>query len=528
MISFNAQYNLYCKRNDDTHVAIRFNEAELTVGGLKKHVRHLIRNLVDLGVKKGMRVGYTMVNNIDIIPLFIAISQIGACAVPLTSILPNYTKATLFKERGVQFVITTGKELEGIVECMKRVEANYTIATIDENDIGTYSFSLPLYKKINVDDYIVDENEIDLTLMVGSSSGTTGVAKMVYMLQGNIGEEINAVRALSEVTEGKNSKDARNLVAFPISTSVVLVMIGLMFAGETLMYSEDLSPAHFLDLADKLKATKITAPPAYFELLLQSGQIPKHDLQLLETVSMGMDFCSVGLIKRLRENMKALKYFSNGYGLVETCNVYMVNAIDVRENLDKLHYLYLPKEANNVIEVRNDEGQVVGIGEVGEIYIKGNNVVQGYANNVEESEIYFQDGWFKTGDIARREDERGITLFGRRKNFIKRGGKSVSPIMVENCINKIKGIAGCGVVGIPHPLYGEMIWAFIVRDQGEKVSLREIKKHCKEILPYYMLPDQVEFIEEIPKNKGVGKVDYIALREIGKNKLEELLGGVQE
>lgn len=525
MISFNAQYKLYCNRLEDSHVAIRFNEEELTVGGLKEHVQHLVRNLIDLGVRKGMNVGYTMVNNIEIIPLFIAISRVGACAVPLTAMLPNLSKATLFKERNVQFVITTGKELEGLVECTKRIEANYTLATLDENSLGAYSFSTPLYKKINIEDYIIDDHETDLNLMIGSSSGTTGVSKMVYMSQGNIGEEVIAVRSLSKVTEGDKSKEARNIVAFPMSTSVVLVMIGFLFAGETLMYSQDLSPAHFLELAEKLEATKITAPPAYFEMLLQSGQIAKHNLQCIKTVSMGMDFCPVGLIKRLRDSLKTLKYFSNGYGLVETCNVYMVNAIDITESLDKLHYLYLPEEANNNIEVRNEAGEVVGIGEIGEIYIKGNNVVKGYANNVEESQTYFKDGWFKTGDIARREDEKAITLLGRHKNFIKRGGKSISPIVVENCINKIKGVAGCGVVGVPHPLYGEMIWAFIVRDGESEINLKEIKKYCKEVLPYYMIPDQVEFIEEIPKNKGVGKVNYTALRELGKNKLEELLGG---
>lgn len=389
--------------------------------------------------------------------------------------------------------------------------------------MGVYSFSTPLYKRINIEQYIVNENETDLNLMVGLSSGTTGVSKMVYILQGNAGEEMSVIRGLSEITGEKN---IRSLAAFPLSTSVVLVLIGFLFAGETLMCSEDLSPAHFLTLAEKLKATKLIAPPAYFEMLLQSGQISNHKLETVQNIGMGMDFCSVGLIKRLIENLKGLKYYSNGYGLVETCNVYMVNAIDIKNSLEKLHYLYLPKEANNTIEVRNDQGEDVAVGETGEIYVRGNSVVKGYANNIEESHIYFQDGWFKTGDIARRESENAVTLLGRRKNFIKRGGKSVSPIEVENCINSLKGIAGCGVVGVPHPLYGEMIWAFVVCEE-EKVNLKEIKKHCKEMLPYYMIPDQIEFIEEIPKNAGVGKVDYIALREQGKNRLEELLGGVQ-
>lgn len=97
MISFNKQYNLYCKKYDEIHTAIIFNGEELTVGQLQEKVRHLIRHLVDLGVRKGISVGYTMPNNIDVIPLFIAISQIGACAVPLTIMMPNHKKASFFQ-----------------------------------------------------------------------------------------------------------------------------------------------------------------------------------------------------------------------------------------------------------------------------------------------------------------------------------------------------------------------------------------------------------------------------------------------
>lgn len=524
IISFNAQYNTFCNKYNDEHIILKFNEQEVSKKLFKERVHSLMAHLIDLGVKKGMGVGYTMPNNIDIIPLFVAISQIGAYAVPLFHMMPDRMKVNIYKETKVRFVITTGKQLESFIEHSKELEADYTMATIDENNMGAYSLVAPLYKKIVAQEHIINEEEINLPLMVGLSSGTTGTSKFVFMTQGNIGEEVKVGMALNEEASKGQAHLKKYMAAFPFSTSVVLVLIGFIFNGTTLIYSDDTSPRNFLKLAAENKVVELSGPPAYFELLLNSSEINMYDLTSVQRVGMGMDFCSVGLIKRLKGALKNLKYYTNGYGLVETCNIYMINCIDISADLGLLHHLHLPSTANNEIEVRNEEGQVVNVGEVGELYVKGPNVVSGYANNVKETLMHFREGWLKTGDIARKESEREITLLGRCKNFIKRGGKSVSPIIVENCINEVKGVACCGVVGIPHPLYGEMIWAFIVCEKGAKVTLRDIKKHCKEILPYYMLPDQVEFIDEIPKNSGVGKVNYKVLREMGETKLKEMLG----
>lgn len=526
IISFNAQYNIFCNKYNDRHIMLKFNDQEVSKKLFKERVDHLIAHLIDLGVKKGMGVGYTMPNHIDIIPLFIAISQIGAYAVPLFHMMPDRTKVNIYKETKVKFVITTGKQLEKFIECSKELEADYTMVTIDENTVGAYSLAGPLYKKLVLEEYIINKEETTLPLMVGLSSGTMDTSKVVFMTQGNIGEEVKVGMALSEASSKGQAHLKKCMAAFPFSTSVVLVLIGFIFNGVTLIYSDDMSPNNFLKLAAENRAVELSAPPSYYEMLLNSQEINTYDLTSVKSVSMGMDFCSVGLIKRLKGALKNLKYYANGYGLVETCNIYMINCVDVIEHLELLHHLYLPSTAHNQIEVRNEEGEVVNVGEVGEIYVKGPNVVSGYANNVKETLMNFRDGWLKTGDIARKESETEVTLLGRCKNFIKRGGKSVSPIIVENCINKVKGVACCGVVGIPHPLYGEMIWAFVVCEKGAQVTLREIKKHCKEILPFYMLPDHVEFIDEIPKNGGVGKVNYKALREIGKIKLKDMLGEI--
>ncbi len=527
IISLNEQYEIFQRQYEEEHIVLRFNHQALSKKEFDNRVQSLMAHLIDIGVRRGVGVGYTMPNHIDIIPLFIAISKLGAYATPVFYMMPEGTKVSIYKEAKVRFVVTTGAHLETFIAHSKEQEAEYTVVTIDENDIGIYSLTATLYKDVVVGEYEIDTDEVTLPLMVGLSSGTTGTSKLVFMTQGNIGEEIKVGKAVNAAGIKENNTPNKCVVAFPLSTSVMLVLLGMMFNGATLIYSDDMSPQNLLRLAAQTGATQLSGPPAYYELILNTPEIRTLDLSCIESVSMGMDFCSVGLIKRLREALSNLKYFLNGYGLVETCNIFMINCVDVREeSLERLHRLYLPKTANNKIEVRNNKGEVVNKGEEGELYIKGPNVVSGYANNVEETIMSFKDGWLKTGDIARKESDTEVTLLGRRKNFIKRGGKSVSPIIVENYINKVPGVACCGVVGVPHALYGEMIWAFVVCEKGRNVTLRDIKKYCKEVLPYYMLPDQVEFIDEIPKNSGVGKVNYKVLREMGIVKLQEMLGEI--
>jgi acyl-CoA synthetase (AMP-forming)/AMP-acid ligase II len=157
-------------------------------------------------------------------------------------------------------------------------------------------------------------------------------------------------------------------------------------------------------------------------------------------------------------------------------------------------------------------------------------VVRGYLGNPAETEnaggyASFKDGWFRTGDLARNEGNDTITLLGRKKYLIKRGGKSVSPIVVQNELNKIPGVRNSAVVGVPHQLYGEMVWAFIVKQPQADLQLKAIMRHCRAELPNYMIPDQVTFIDEIPKNPGVGKVDFEKLRIMAQQELEQINGG---
>jgi len=253
--------------------------------------------------------------------------------------------------------------------------------------------------------------------------------------------------------------------------------------------------------------------------------LASFDLSTVKRMMVGMDFLTPSLVERFKQKFVNLEGFANGYGLVETSNVYMIcKSLDEKALLTaETSKMVVACEANE-IEVRDENGSLVDFGSIGELYVKGVNVVGGYINNPEESAKSFNDGWFKTGDIVRYESKDSVTLLGRKKYLIKRGGKSISPIVVQDTINTLDGISNSAVVGIPHPLYGEMVWAFVVKTPGATIEFKDVMKHCRTELVNYMVPDQILFIDEIPKGQGVGKVNYEKLKELAQNELKTIEG----
>lgn len=526
--TFNEVYLEYCEKNSVDEKVIYFNDVELTLGDLQQRVDEIMRQLIRLGVVEGTGVGYSLDNCIDILPLFIAISRIGAYGFPLFPGFTSLYKMESYQKAGISLVITNEAYVEELQKTAQEIQYQAKFSVVEASN-RYESIMGDTEDLIDIDSYLIDVKNMDIPLMIGISSGTTGIPKMVAMSQKNIGSEIIVMMDMEKNSMEKlGDSDHKRIVAFPLSTSVVLVLYGILFQNISICFTDNMRPMHFLECAEKWKVNGITCPPAYLESILLLKDNLKYDLSRIATIEGGMDFFSPSLIRRIRTILPGLRVYGGGYGLVETCNVYMFKVMDItREDIEDTARYELSKDAENVIKVCDKLGKEVACGEIGEVYVKGPNVVTGYITspgNIKES---FPDGWLHTGDIARKINERTINMLGREKYFIKRGGKSVSPIVVQSEINKTEGVKDSAVVGVPHPLYGEMIWAFVVKKDDISLTLKDIKKTCKKNLPYYMQPDQITFIEDIPKKQGVGKVNYDLIREMGKEVLKKITSSAQ-
>lgn len=512
----NSLYEEFIKNNDPDTTLMHFNDKTIKLYELKEMVCHYARHLAILGVKTGDCVGYTTPSCPENFYLLLAISKLGAIAVPLFHMIPDISKADTFKKSGARIVLTTSIQYISLNECSVKANAEYKIITIDACSEAEYDLARPVE---GGSDFEYPDKEISPSspLMKASSSGTTGIPKSVIFTQSNIASEILSSKNLipSYALEG-NGKFSCS-IAFPLSTTGIVTNLGLLFGGICLNFSSDVSPIKYLQILSKWKSDIIGAPPSYFEAILSLPSIDSYDLSNVKTLTSGMDFLSPSLVGRIKDRFVNLNGYANGYGLSETTNVVMVCKAHSEEKLkNPTNVMKLIENCGNIIDVRDENGAQVPVGSEGELYIKGLNVVNGYPDNPSETEKCFVDGWFKTGDVVRNEGNNTVTLLGRKKYLIKRGGKSISPIVVQDTINTLDGVKDSAVVGVPHHLYGEMVVAFIVKNEGSDINLRDIMRHFRSSLPSYMVPDQIAFIDKIPKNPGVGKVDYETLKKLAE------------
>jgi long-chain acyl-CoA synthetase len=199
---------------------------------------------------------------------------------------------------------------------------------------------------------------------------------------------------------------------------------------------------------------------------------------------------------------------TQGYGLTETSPVVAVNIISDEYN----GTIGLPLPSTD-ISLRNDNGDEIGIDEVGELCIKGPQVMKNYWNNKNETKNAFtEDGFFKTGDIASIDKNGYIKIVDRKKDMIISSGFNVYPNEIEDYVATHSDVLECGVIGIPDINRGESIKLFVVTSN---VNLKEndILSFCKEGLTVYKIPKKIEFIDELPKN-NVGKILRRKLREL--------------
>ncbi|WP_010249065.1 class I adenylate-forming enzyme family protein [Acetivibrio cellulolyticus] len=523
----NDIYEEFIKTGKPQDTIMCIDEKSITLEEFQRNVDLFTKHLIKLGVQTGTVVGYTMPNCQEIFYLFIAISRLGGCAVPLFHMLPDMAKVDIFKKCKVQFVITKSQQFANLKESSDKMGAQYKIATIDESN-AFYNFTMPICPEIEIKDYILAQTDPDLPILMASSSGTTGIPKSVIMTQSNFASEIHASYELVSPFNINGPDGFSSIMAFPLSTAGILTCLGALFEGVCAIFMTEISPVKFVQLLAYWKADTMSAPPAFYEAILTLPTLDNLDLSSIKRVMTGMDFFSPSLWSRLKAKFTGLNGFANGYGLTETSNVFMICKSIGEENPTSTTLMKLAENIGNAIEVRDEEGNCVPVGSEGELYVKGPNVVKGYVGNPEETQKSFNDGWFKTGDIVRYEGNNSITLLGRKKYLIKRGGKQISPIVVQDYINSLPGVKESAVVGVPHQLYGEMTWAFIVKKEGCDLEIKDIMKHCRSGLVNYMVPDQMSFIEEIPKNSGVGKVNYEKLKEIANNELLNITGGSHE
>jgi len=200
-----------------------------------------------------------------------------------------------------------------------------------------------------------------------------------------------------------------------------------------------------------------------------------------------------------------------GYGLSEASTV---NCGNIAGRSPKYGSIGLCYQKCNTIKVFDEEGLELPAGATGEIVIRGSGVMKGYWNKPQETAAALRGGWLHTGDIGHMDEEGYLYITDRKKDLIIRGGENVYPKEVEDVLHRHPMVLEAGVIGVPDPVYGEEVKAFVVLKVAGSISGKELQDFCAGHLPSFKRPKSIRFMDSLPKS-AVGKILRRELRDIG-------------
>jgi len=247
--------------------------------------------------------------------------------------------------------------------------------------------------------------------------------------------------------------------------------------------------------------------PFMFASLCREMERRRRNIKGLEFCFSGASALSSKVRQEFQERTGATIF--EGFGLSEASPVTHANPPDDTVRPGTIG-LPLPGTDARVVDLETGLCQVAR-GEVGELIIRGPQVMQGYLNNPEETSRMLRNGWLHTGDLARRDADGFFTLVDRKKDMIISAGLNIYPTEVEEVLAEHSSVAECAVIGTPDELYGEVVTAYVVLAPGQAVNDEELRSHCKKQLAAYKVPRIIEVRDELPKN-FLGKVRRIDLR----------------
>ena len=462
-------------------------DARITYGDLRAQVRSVARALAAAGVGRGDRVGMALPNGIPMIVSLLAASAVGTAA-PLN---PAY------KEDEFRFYLddTNARVLlvprEGAEAARHAAGDSVAILTVGMDGAGTVHVDGP-----SPGDLTGTPNVDDVALIL-HTSGSTGRPKRVPLTHANL-----SISAGNVVRSYALTSDDVSLCVMPLFHvhGLVASTLATLATGGTVVVPAKFSPLSFWRIAKDHGVTWYSAVPTLHQLLLAragSGTGKPAGAERLRFIRS----CSASLPPPVMQSLEAAfgAPVLEAYGMTEAAHQMSSNPLPPA-----------PRKPGSVgpgtdvrISIMDAAGTHLPTGERGEVVIQGPNVITGYENNPEANATSFVDGWFRTGDQGYLDDEGYLTLVGRLKELINRGGEKVSPREIDEVLLTHPAIAEAVCFGVPHPTWGEEVAAAVVL--RESTTEAELLAFCREHLADFKRPKQIHITTDIPRT-ATGKI----------------------
>jgi len=489
--------------------ALIFEEKRFTYQEFNDRVNRFANALLRLGLRKGEKVATLLFNSNQFVEIFFATVKIGGVFTPINFRFTAQEVFYILDHSDARFFIY-GEEFSNLIETirsrLKKVDIYISVGESISSSVLNYEKLLgdSFPNEPNIPIYERDECQVMYT------SGTTGRPKGALLTHGNI------LWNLVNTILGREEKEGEvSLVIGPLYHTAALnnhFITRVALAG-TSIFIKDFDPKKVMEIIKKEKVNVISGAPAMYHLLL-SLPYEEYDTKSITKCTTGASILPNETKERLMKLFPNIHGVYDVYGCTEaTPSIAILNA---RDSLRKRECVGPPVP---FLEVRivDDQDRDVPTGEVGELICRGPNVMKGYYKDRKATREALKGGWLHTGDFGRMDEEGYVYIVDRKKDMIVSGGENIYPREVEELLYHHPKIHDVAVIGIPDPIWGESVKAFVVLKNGEVMREEEVIEYCKSHLASYKKPKSVEFMEFLPRNPS-GKVLKTLLREQSRDR----------
>jgi long-chain acyl-CoA synthetase len=502
--------------------ALAFQGKTITYKELDLMVSRFASALKGLGVGPGDRVGILLPNLVQAAVSIYGAFRVGAIAAPNN---PLYTDRELehqLNDSGAKILIcldllvprmlklreTTG--IQKIISCHIRdylpfplkqlfplLKRDLHLKTPRERDV--YEFTDLVNSHEPASEHY--QASMDDTAVLIYTGGTTGVSKGVELTHRNLSSNCQQMRAwCPDFREGEEVV----LGCLPLFHSyglTVVLNMSILYGWNTVLIAKPEAQA-ILDAVDKYRVTLIPGVPTLFNAIINHPEVKKHSLKSVKT-------CFSAAAPLPLETIRGFKSLTGiliceAYGLTETSPCTHAIPLGGKEKPGCIG-IPMPSTDVKLVDVDNPNREITAIGQSGEIWIKGPQVMKGYINRPDETAAVLRDGWLSTGDIAVMDEDGYFTIVDRKKDMIISGGFNIYPREIDEVLFTHPKIKEACAIGVPDSYSGERVKAYVVLKDGQTATEAEIVEFCKERLTKYKVPKFVEFVDELPKS-AIGKI----------------------
>ncbi|MBI4590301.1 MAG: long-chain fatty acid--CoA ligase [Candidatus Rokubacteria bacterium] len=484
------------------YVSLVFEGREYT--NVQQHAAagRLANVLRALGVGIGDRVVVMLPNCPEVSQSYQAILRAGGVIVPVIFLLGPEEVKHILEDSEAKVVITSSDMLWKVEPLVGALPTLRHVLLADGGGTGNILNLPELVEREPAAFATVERDDADVAVIL-YTSGTTGRVKGVALSHRNLVSNARSAASLYEL-----SREDWALAVLPLSHAYGLTV---MNAGNLLgtrgVLLRWFNPEEVLSTIQKFRVRSMSGVPTMFVYLLQYGEAEQYDTSSMVYWGSGAAPLPLEVVEPFEKKFGGR--ILEGYGLTEATTVVSAHRLSMERRLGSVGKPIPGVE----VRICDDQDRVLPAGEVGEICVRGPNVMLGYYRMPAETAKAIKNGWLSTGDMGRLDTDGYLYVVERKKDLIIRGGFNIYPREVEEVLYASPKIVEAAVVGMPDPVMGEDVLAFVVVKAGSEATPLEIMAFCQEKLARFKCPKQVRFVDSLPKN-AVGKILRKELRKL--------------